>query len=183
MGQAAQRTAEQSTGCSVPPLSEPHAQRVRRARIPVGLQDLSMVFSFSARRRGQKRAGRKDGKDEKDLMDEKLISFDVLGVFFVLWVLSCRGGIRISKALFRREEEYEMDLWVVKYASRRSRIGDFSGASGRWKPGTGMLPAWRAEDATGRPIPAPGLTARALDNPPVHPYSSSGEKRAFEVPG
>jgi hypothetical protein len=28
-----------------------------------------------------------------------------------------------------REEEYEMDLWVVKYASRRSRIGDFSGDS------------------------------------------------------
>ena len=27
------------------------------------------------------------------------------------------------------EEEYEMDLWVVKYASRRSRIGDFSGDS------------------------------------------------------
>jgi hypothetical protein len=38
-------------------------------------------------------------------------------------------GIRISKALFRREEEYEMDVWVVKYASRRSRIGDFSGDS------------------------------------------------------
>jgi hypothetical protein len=38
-------------------------------------------------------------------------------------------GIRISRALFRREEEYEMDLWVVKYASRRSRIGDFSGDS------------------------------------------------------
>ena len=46
-----------------------------------------------------------------------------------LWVLSCRGGTRISKALFRRQEEYEMDLWVVKYASRRSRIGDFSGDS------------------------------------------------------
>jgi hypothetical protein len=87
------------------------------------------VLLFSARRRGQKRAGRKDGKDEKDLMDEKLISFDVLGVFFVFWVPSCRGGIRISKALFRREEEYEMDLWVVKYASRRSRIGEFSGDS------------------------------------------------------
>ena len=81
---------------------------------------------LSARRRGQKRAGRKDGKDEKDLMDEKLISSDVLGV---LWVLSCRGGIRISKALFWREEEYEMGLWVVKYASRRSRIGDFWGPS------------------------------------------------------
>ena len=38
-------------------------------------------------------------------------------------------GIRISKALFRREEEYEMDLWVVKYASRRSRIKDFLGDS------------------------------------------------------
>jgi hypothetical protein len=39
------------------------------------------------------------------------------------------GGIRISKALFRREEEYEMDLWVVKYASRRSRIGKSSSDS------------------------------------------------------
>jgi len=38
-------------------------------------------------------------------------------------------GIRISKALFRREEEYEMDLWVVKYASHRCRIGDFWGDS------------------------------------------------------
>jgi hypothetical protein len=34
-------------------------------------------------------------------------------------------SIRISKALFRREEEYEMDVWAVKYASRRSRIRDF----------------------------------------------------------
>ncbi len=39
------------------------------------------------------------------------------------------AGIRILKALLRPEEEYEMDLWVVKYASRRSRIGDFSGDS------------------------------------------------------
>ena len=38
-------------------------------------------------------------------------------------------GIRISKALFRREEEYGWTWWVVKYASRRSRIGDFSGDS------------------------------------------------------
>ena len=37
--------------------------------------------------------------------------------------------IGILNALFRREEVYEMDLWVVKYASRRSRIGDFSGDS------------------------------------------------------
>ena len=38
-------------------------------------------------------------------------------------------GIGILKALFRREEEHEMDMWVVKYASRRSRIGDFWGDS------------------------------------------------------
>ena len=31
----------------------------------------------------------------------------------------------MSKALFRRQEEYEMDLSVVKYASRPSRIGGF----------------------------------------------------------
>jgi hypothetical protein len=40
------------------------------------------------------------------------------------------GGIRTSKALFRREEEYEMDLWVVKYASRRSRIGEMNRREG-----------------------------------------------------
>jgi hypothetical protein len=41
-------------------------------------------------------------------------------------------GIGTSNALFRREEEYDMDVWVVKGASRRSRIGgigDFSGDS------------------------------------------------------
>ena len=101
MGQAAQRTVEQSTGCCVSPLSEPHAQRARSARIPVSLQDLSMVFSF------RREEGARSVPDERPL-----------GPF-------CRGGIRISKALFRRQEEYEMDLWVVKYASRRSRIGIF----------------------------------------------------------
>jgi hypothetical protein len=33
------------------------------------------------------------------------------------------------KGPFSAKGEYEMDLWVVKYASRRSRIGDFSGDS------------------------------------------------------
>lgn len=34
-----------------------------------------------------------------------------------------------TTALSRRKEEYEMDLWVVKYASRRSRTGALSGDS------------------------------------------------------
>ena len=126
MGQAAQRTVEQSsTGCCVPPLSEAHAQRAR-TRNSRQLAESQHGILLSARRRGQKRAGRKDGKDEKDLLDEKLISFDVLGVFFVLRVLSCRGGIRISKALFRREEEYR---WTCGLSSIRA-VGPGSGGFG-----------------------------------------------------
>ena len=40
-------------------------------------------------------------------------------------------GIGISNALFRREEEYEMDLWVVKYASLRCKSKLVMSGSGK----------------------------------------------------
>jgi hypothetical protein len=45
-----------------------------------------------------------------------------------IW-LRPEAALGISNALFRQAEEYEMDLWAVKYASRRSSIGDFWGDS------------------------------------------------------
>jgi hypothetical protein len=42
-------------------------------------------------------------------------------------------------ALFRREEEYEMDLRVVKYASRRSSMGDFRAIHRSEAPGSGAF--------------------------------------------
>jgi hypothetical protein len=91
-----------------------------------------------------------------------------------------RRGIRISKALFRAEEEYEMDLWVVKYASRRSRIGDFSGDSSvrgarirgvlashasagqRGLSAQGVEPDGRGFTAGIRPFGVGRMTARAI---------------------
>jgi hypothetical protein len=65
-------------------------------------------------------------------------------------------GIRISKALFRREEEYEMDLWVVKYEPSVQDRGFFGRVRG---PGSGH---WRRFGLSARdakilthPLPTP----------------------------
>jgi len=60
-----------------------------------------------------------------------------------------------------------MDVWVVKYASRRSRIGDFSGDSSvRGAMFLGVLASWASESkGEGRlrgGAAHPGMEAKAL---------------------